>query len=164
MLHGGDRDSLNMRGAILHVLGDMLGSAGAIVAALVILATGWTPIDPILSVLVALLILSTAWSLMRDAAHVLLEGAPPELDRDGIASDIVANVAGVREVHHMHVWSLDGSKTMATLHACLSRRHRRQCRGARRQGAAGARNSASRTRRSNRNSAAAPTPRSSHQH
>ena len=105
---------------ILHVLGDMLGSAGAIVAALVILATGWTPIDPILSVLVALLILSTAWSLMRDAAHVLLEGAPPELDRDGIASDIVANVANVREVHHMHVWSLDGSKTMATLHACLT--------------------------------------------
>ena len=120
VLHGGDRGSLNMRGAILHVLGDMLGSAGAIVAALVILATGWTPIDPILSVLVSLLILSTAWSLMRDAAHVLLEGAPPGIDRDGIASDIVANVQGVREVHHIHVWSLDGSKMMATLHACLS--------------------------------------------
>ncbi len=120
VLHGGDRSSLNMRGAILHVLGDMLGSAGAIVAALVILATGWTPIDPILSVLVSLLILSTAWSLMRDAAHVLLEGAPPELDREGIASDIVANVRNVREIHHVHVWSLDGSKTMATLHACLT--------------------------------------------
>ena len=76
VLHGGDRESLNMRGAILHVLGDMLGSVAAIVAALVILATGWTPIDPILSVLVALLILSTAWSLMREAAHVLLEGVP----------------------------------------------------------------------------------------
>ena len=120
VLHGGDRSSLNMRGAILHVLGDMLGSAGAIVAALVILATGWTPIDPILSVLVSLLILSTAWSLMRDAAHVLLEGAPPQLDREGIASDIVANVRNVREIHHVHVWSLDGSKTMATLHACLT--------------------------------------------
>ena len=120
VLHGGDRSSLNMRGAILHVLGDMLGSAGAIVAALVILATNWTPIDPILSVLVSLLILSTAWSLMRDAAHVLLEGAPPELDRDGIASDIVANVRNVREIHHVHVWSLDGSKMMATLHACLT--------------------------------------------
>ena len=88
MLHGGDRDSLNMRGAILHVLGDLLGSVAAIVAALVILATGWTPIDPILSVLVALLILSTAWSLMREAAHVLLEGVPASLDRDGIARDI----------------------------------------------------------------------------
>ena len=116
VLHGGDRQSLNMRGAILHVLGDMLGS----VAAIVIMATGWTPIDPILSVLVALLILSTAWSLMRQAAHVLLEGVPPALDRDAIARDIEANVPNVREVHHMHVWSLDGSSSMATLHACLN--------------------------------------------
>jgi cobalt-zinc-cadmium efflux system protein len=120
VLHGGDRQSLNMRGAILHVLGDMLGSAAAIVAALVILATGWTPIDPILSVLVALLILSTAWSLMREAAHVLLEGVPAALNRDGIAKDIAANVAGVREIHHMHVWSIDGTNNMATLHACLA--------------------------------------------
>ena len=119
VLSGGDRSSLNMRGAILHVLGDLLGSAAAIAAAVVILATGWTPIDPILSVLVALLILSTAWRLMREAAHVLLEGVPASLDRDGIARDIEGHVAGVREVHHMHVWSLDGSRNMATLHACL---------------------------------------------
>lgn len=120
VLHGGDRDSLNMRGAILHVLGDLLGSAAAIIAALIILATGWTPIDPILSVLVSLLILSTAWSLMREAAHVLLEGVPASLDRDLIARDIEGTVKGVREVHHMHVWSLDGSSNMATLHACLN--------------------------------------------
>jgi cobalt-zinc-cadmium efflux system protein len=120
VLHGGDRDSLNMRGAILHVLGDLLGSAAAIVAALVILATGWTPIDPILSVLVSLLILTTAWSLMREASHVLLEGVPPSVDRDMVAKDLEATVAGVREVHHMHVWSLDGSSNMATLHACLN--------------------------------------------
>ncbi len=120
VLRGGDHGSLNMRGAILHVLGDLLGSAAAIAAALIILATGWTPIDPILSVLVALLILSTAWSLMRAAAHVLLEGVPDAIDRDGIAGDIQKNVAGIREIHHMHVWSLDGSKTMATLHACLT--------------------------------------------
>jgi cobalt-zinc-cadmium efflux system protein len=119
VLHGGDPDSLNMRGAILHVLGDLLGSAAAIVAALIILATGWTPIDPILSVLVSLLILSTAWSLMREAAHVLLEGVPASLDRDLIARDIEGTVKGVREVHHMHVWSLDGSSNMATLHASL---------------------------------------------
>ncbi|RWM30714.1 cation diffusion facilitator family transporter [Mesorhizobium sp.] len=120
VLHGGDRESLNMRGAILHVLGDLLGSAAAIAAALIILATGWTPIDPILSVLVALLILSTAWSLMREAAHVLLEGVPASLDRDLIARDLEAAVKGVREVHHMHVWSLDGISNMATLHACLN--------------------------------------------
>src|SRR5690606_1958882 len=120
ILHGGDRESLNMRGAILHVLGDLLGSVAAIAAALVILATGWTPIDPILSVLVALLILTTAWSLMRDAAHVLLEGVPASLDRDAVARDVEKHVAGVREIHHMHVWSLDGTRTMATLHACLT--------------------------------------------
>lgn len=120
VLHGGDRTSLNMRGAILHVVGDMLGSVAAIAAALVILATGWTPIDPILSVFVALLILYTAWSLMRDAIHVLLEGVPESLDRDNVASDLVQNVPGVREIHHMHVWSLDGTSNMATLHACLA--------------------------------------------
>ncbi|TIN56274.1 MAG: cation transporter, partial [Mesorhizobium sp.] len=84
-----------------------------------ILATGWTPIDPILSVLVSLLILYTAWSLMREAGHVLLEGVPQSLDRDLIARDIETTIQGVREVHHMHVWSLDGTSNMATLHACL---------------------------------------------
>lgn len=119
ILRGGDRENLNMRGALLHVVGDLLGSLAAIVASLVILATGWTPVDPVLSMLVALLILSTAWSLMRDAAHVLLQGAPPNLDRDVIAGDLRENVAGVREIRHMHVWSLDGSRNMATLHARL---------------------------------------------
>lgn len=119
ILHGGDRESLNMRGAILHVLGDLLGSVAAIAAALIIIATGWYPIDPILSVLVAVIILSTAWRLMREAAHLLLEGTPETLDRDAVAADLTANVAGLRDVHHVHLWSLDGSKHMATLHARL---------------------------------------------
>jgi cobalt-zinc-cadmium efflux system protein len=118
VLHGGDRDNLNMRGAIIHVIGDLLGSAAAIIAALVIMTTGWYPIDPILSVLVALLLFRSAWALVRDAGHVLLEGVPASLDRDLIASDMVAKVPGLREVHHMHVWSLDGARNMATLHAC----------------------------------------------
>ena len=156
MLHGGDRESLNMRGAILHVLGDLLGSVAAIVAALVILATGWTPIDPILSVLVAVLILfRSAWSLMREAGHLLLEGVPASLDRDGIARDIEANVAGVREVHHMHVWSLDGAKNMATLHACLAE-GADAARGGRGRSSSGLPNgTASSMRRSSRNSAPA---------
>ncbi|MFC3219327.1 cation diffusion facilitator family transporter [Tianweitania populi] len=119
VLHGGDQDSLNMRGAIVHVIGDLLGSVAAIAAALIIMATGWTPIDPILSVLVAVLILSTAWRLMRDAATVLLEGVPETLDRDTVIRDLETSISGVREVHHMHVWSMDGSRNMATLHACL---------------------------------------------
>lgn len=119
VLSGGDRASLNMRGAILHVLGDLLGSAAAIAAGLVILATGWTPIDPILSVVVALLLFSTAWSLVKDSGHLLLEGAPRDIDRDAIQDDLARHVAGVRGIHHMHVWSLDGSRNVATLHALL---------------------------------------------
>ena len=120
VLHGGDRESLNMRGAILHVLGDLLGSVAALTAAVVIITTGWMPIDPILSALVAVLLFRSAWALTRESGHLLLEGVPASLDRDGIARDIEGHVTGVTEVHHMHVWSMDGSKNMATLHACLS--------------------------------------------
>jgi cobalt-zinc-cadmium efflux system protein len=119
VLNGGDRNSLNMRGAILHVLGDLLGSVAAIAAAGVIMLTGWTPIDPILSALVAVLLFRSAWALMRESGALLLEGVPGSLDRDAISADLVASVDNVREVHHMHVWSLDGEKNMATLHACL---------------------------------------------
>jgi len=119
VLHGGDRQSLNMRGAVLHVLGDLLGSVAALVAAIVILWTGWVLIDPILSALVAVLLFRSAWSLVRESGHLLLEGVPASLDRDRIARDVQGAVAGVREIHHMHVWSLDGSRNMATLHACL---------------------------------------------
>ena len=120
VLHGGDRESLNMRGAVLHVLGDLLGSIAAMVAAVVIIVTGWVLIDPILSALVAVLLFRASWSLVRESGHLLLEGVPADLDRDGIARDITEHVAGVTEIHHMHVWSLDGSKNMATLHACLA--------------------------------------------
>ena len=74
----GDTDHVNVKGAILHVVGDLLGSIGAIVAAVVIMLTGWSPIDPILSVLVAVLILRSAWKLLAKSIHILLEGAPDD--------------------------------------------------------------------------------------
>jgi cobalt-zinc-cadmium efflux system protein len=77
------------------------------------------PIDPILSVFVAVLILATAWSLVKDAGHVLLEGTPDSTDRDEIVADMTKHFPEVREIHHVHVWSLDGSRNVATLHACL---------------------------------------------
>ena len=120
VLNGGDREHLNMRGAILHVLGDMLGSVAAIAAASVILLTGWYPIDPVLSVFVALLLIRSAWGLVTESGALLLEGAPAALDRDAIARDLVASVDGIVEVHHMHLWSMDGVKNMATLHMRLS--------------------------------------------
>lgn len=119
ILNGADRDNLNIRGAVLHVLGDLLGSVAAIVAAVVILYTGWVPIDPILSVLVSVIILVSAWRLVRDAGHVLLEGAPTDLDVADVAPHLVGTVAGVVEVHHVHAWSITPERKMATLHACL---------------------------------------------
>ena len=117
VLHGADRNNLNVRGALLHVWSDMLGSVAAIGAALVIMTTGWMPIDPILSVLVGLLVLRSAWFLMRDAAHVLLEGVPQQLDVHDIGRDLVTHVAVVEDVHHVHAWSLSQERSLLTLHA-----------------------------------------------
>ncbi len=119
LLHGGRTDSLNVRGALLHVLGDLLGSAAAIVAALVILATGWTLIDPLLSLLVALLVLKSAVSLLRRSGHVLMEGGPEDLDAADVARTIAATVPGVGSVHHVHIWSLSPGRPIVTLHACV---------------------------------------------
>ncbi|MES0872619.1 cation diffusion facilitator family transporter [Sinimarinibacterium thermocellulolyticum] len=111
---------LNLRGALLHVLGDLLGSAAAIVAAVVILVTGWMPIDPLLSLLVAALILRSAWRLVRESAHVLLEGTPEGFDAAQFADRLVADVAGVRGVHHVHHWMLTPERSLMTLHAELA--------------------------------------------
>ena len=120
VLHSGDRDNLNIRGAALHVLGDLLGSIAAIIAALVIIKTGWTPIDPILSVAVAMLILRSAWLLVKRSAHVLLEGAPDWLDQDAMQQRIIDKVPSVVGIHHVHVWGLTPQDLMMTMHVRLS--------------------------------------------
>ena len=120
MLIRADREHINIRGAILHVAGDLLGSVAAIIAAGVIYATGWTPIDPILSVLVGALILRSAWSLLRHSLHILLEGAPDSIDVEELRRDLPATTAGVIDVHHVHVWSLSSGKSLATLHVQLA--------------------------------------------
>ena len=119
VLHGGDQENLNMRGAALHVLGDLLGSIAAITAALIILSTGWMPIDPILSIGVALLIFRSAWHLVRRSGHILLEGAPEWLDVDEMQSKIVASNPDVNEIHHVHVWGLTPQHPMLTMHVAL---------------------------------------------
>ena len=118
--HDHDEDNINVNAARLHVLGDMLGSIGAAVAAGVILATGWTPIDPILSVLVALLIVRSAWSLISKSWHVLMEGTPPDQDIALLRTELVRSVDGVRDVHHVHVWSLTPERRLITLHANIA--------------------------------------------
>ncbi|MDH3351720.1 MAG: cation diffusion facilitator family transporter, partial [Gammaproteobacteria bacterium] len=116
ILHGGDRDNLNISGAALHVLGDLLGSVAAIVAAIVIIYTGWMPIDPILSVAVAMLILRSAWALVKRSAHVLLEGAPEWLDMNAMQDRLIASVPEVNSIHHVHVWGMTPQDLMLTMH------------------------------------------------
>ena len=117
VLYGAERDNLNIRGAFLHVMGDLLGSLAAVAASVVIMVSGWMLIDPILSVLVGVLILRSAWFLVRDAGHVLLEGAPARLDVQEIGSDLVGNLESIEDVHHVHAWSLAQDRTLLTLHA-----------------------------------------------
>jgi cobalt-zinc-cadmium efflux system protein len=122
VLHGGagehDGHDLNVRSAALHVLGDLLGSVAAIAAALVIMFTGWTPIDPLLSMLVVLLILGAAWRVVRDSGRILLEAAPAGQDTRAIAADL-AGIEGVERVHHVHLWSISEQRPMITLQARL---------------------------------------------
>ena len=119
ILHGGDRDNLNMRGAALHVLSDLLGSVAAIVAALIIIYTGFMPIDPILSVIVALLILRSAVFVVRRSAHILLEGAPDWLNVDDMRARLTDDVQGVCDIHHVHVWGLTQEHLILTMHVVL---------------------------------------------
>jgi cobalt-zinc-cadmium efflux system protein len=120
LLRGAEQDNLNVRGAAVHVMGDLLGSLAAIVAAGVILATGWTPIDPLLSVLVALIIIRSAWHVVRESGHILLENAPRELDSRDIGAAITASVDAVRDVHHIHLWAITQKRQMITLHVKIA--------------------------------------------
>jgi cobalt-zinc-cadmium efflux system protein len=116
ILHrGSEEKNLNVRAAALHVMGDLLGSVGAIAAAIVILTTGWTPIDPILSVLVSCLVLRSAWTLLKESVNELLEGAPGSMDIGALKRGLRREIPEVRDVHHVHVW-LVGEKPVMTLH------------------------------------------------
>ena len=117
ILNRGDTDHVNIQGATLHVLGDLLGSVGAIVAALVIWLTGWTLIDPILSLLVAVLILRSAWFLGKRSLNILLEGAPAHVQPAQIDQHVRETFADeVRHVGHIHVWQITDRRVLATLH------------------------------------------------
>jgi cobalt-zinc-cadmium efflux system protein len=117
ILRGGDADNLNLRAAALHVLGDLLASVAAVAASLVILTTGWTPIDPLLSVVVTLIILRSAWRVVAESGHILLEGCPRGFDTRAVSDDIRAELPYVLDVHHVHAWSISQERPMVTLHA-----------------------------------------------
>jgi len=118
-LHGHAHDDVNAAGASLHVLGDLLGSAAAVVAALAIRWLGWNWADPLLSLLVSAMILVGAWKLLCRSGHILLEGVP-----DGVVpADVERALHGVHssisDVHHLHIWQLASGSRMATVHVEL---------------------------------------------
>ncbi len=120
LLHGADRDNLNISAALWHVVGDILGSVAAIIAALVIMATGWTPIDPLLSLFVALLLVRAGWSLTRRTLHILMEGAPEHIDLGDLRQRLRTAIPQVTDVHHLHVWLLTAERPMLTVHIEIS--------------------------------------------
>lgn len=112
--------SLNTRAALLHVLGDLLGSLAAVVAGGVIMATGWMPIDPILSIAVALLILRSTWQLLKQSTGVLMEGVPVHLDYDAIGRSLAA-LPGVADVHDLHIWNTSADGVALSAHVSIGR-------------------------------------------
>ena len=110
--------SLNVRAAYLEVLGDTLGSVGVLVAAVVIMATGWTPIDSLVSVAIGLFIVARTWRLLIQVVNVLLEGTPPHLNIAEIET-AMREVVGVRRVHDLHVWTLTSGREAMSAHVVV---------------------------------------------
>lgn len=119
ILSGGDSENLNIRAASLHVAGDLLGSIAAVSASVVIIFTGWMPIDPLLSIVVALIIVRSAWRVTGDAGHILLEGTPAGLDVRAVKDEICGALSYVIDIHHVHAWSISERRPMVTLHASV---------------------------------------------
>ena len=119
VLHGGE-ENLNVRGAMLHVLGDLLGSVAAMVSGAVILWTGWTPIDPILSLLICALILVAALRLLRSALHVVMEGVPVGVNLEDVR-DRMRRVEGVEDIHDLHIWQIASGRIALSAHVVVAR-------------------------------------------
>jgi cobalt-zinc-cadmium efflux system protein len=119
LLRDAQRESLNMRGAYLEVLGDLAGSAAVIVAAVVIVATGWTQADAVASIVIAILIVPRTWRLLRDAVDVLLEATPKGIDLDEVRTHILG-AAGVADVHDLHAWTITSGVNVLSAHVVLA--------------------------------------------
>ncbi|HEV2555190.1 MAG TPA: cation diffusion facilitator family transporter [Bosea sp. (in: a-proteobacteria)] len=115
LLSGGSSESLNVKGAYFEVLSDMLGSLGVIVAAIVVMATGWTIVDPIVGAGIGLFIVPRTWSLLKQAVHILLEGTPPEIDLKLLEAKLSA-VPGVVAVDDLHVWTITSGLDAMSCH------------------------------------------------
>ena len=118
LLHAPSRDSLNMRGAYLEVLGDLLGSAAVVIAAVVIVLTGWTPIDALASLAIGALILPRTLRLLREAVDVLLEASPRGLEVEDVRRHIL-DAPGVADVHDLHAWTITSGLNVVSAHVVM---------------------------------------------
>jgi cobalt-zinc-cadmium efflux system protein len=119
LLHAGSQTSLNLRGAYLEVLADLLGSVAVLVAGIVILTTGWYPIDPVASVVIASLILPRTWSLLREAVDILLQATPRGVDLDEVRAHI-RRADGVVDAHDLHAWTLTSGIHVVSAHVVIT--------------------------------------------
>lgn len=119
LLKAGSGESLNVKGAYLEVWADMLGSVGVIIGALMIKATGWTVIDPVIAVLIGLWVLPRTWTLLRDAGQILMQGVPAGLDLDAVRAMMLAQ-PGVTAVHDLHAWALGSKEPILTAHVVVA--------------------------------------------
>lgn len=117
-LLAGRQENLNVKAALLHVIGDLLGSVAALVSGIVIVATGWTPVDPLLSLVIVALILFSAIRVLHEAIHALMEGVPLYLDVEQIGRAL-AEHEGIHSVHDLHVWSLSAERTALSAHLVI---------------------------------------------
>ena len=122
MLHGASERSLNVEGALQHVIADLMGSVAVIVSAVIVILFGWSIVDPILSVLIALLILSSSWNLVTSVLQVLVEGTPEHLDLLELCSDM-EDVPGVTVIHDVHAWTVTSGYVSLTVHVLADPDH-----------------------------------------
>ena len=118
LLHRGEQN-LNVRGAMLHVMGDLLGSVAAVAAGAVIWLTGWMPIDPLLSLLICVLIAVSSTRLLLESLHVVMEGVPPGLNAQKVESAIFNSDARVIDVHHTHIWAVSSKSNAMSAHIVI---------------------------------------------
>ena len=118
LLHRRRSESLNVRAALRHVLADLAGSAGVIIAGAVVLATGWSAADPVAGLLIGLLVLASSGTILRDSVGILLEGAPRGLDAEAVGQ-AMASLPGVREVHDLHVWTITSGFPALSAHVLV---------------------------------------------
>ena len=115
LLHGDHKDDLNVRGVWLHIIGDALGSVGAILAGALMSLYGWYTADPLVSCLIGLLIIWSSWHLIRESTNILLEGTPSHINLAAV-EDAILQTSGVEDVHDLHVWTITSGREALSAH------------------------------------------------